>query len=275
MNALDGKVAIVTGASKGMGSHFVDALVAAGARVACVARASAELAAVVARHGDSAAGFTCDVADAGGVDAMAAAVVATFGRIDILVNNAAIFEPFLLEEAMTGQVERHIGINLLGPIWCMRACIPHLRRSKGHIVTISSVSVRMPFPFLTVYAATKAAVETLSQGMRDELREHQIRVTVLRSGSVAGSSGGANWNPATAQRFFETIQRTGHAAFTGDMAEPQSMAAALVALLSLPVDVNVDLIEVRSAFAATSVLLTIAAANRNPNSTGATNADRQ
>ncbi|MDB5715717.1 MAG: family oxidoreductase [Sphingomonadales bacterium] len=260
---LAGKVAVVTGASKGMGSHFVDALVAAGARVACLARASSELDAVVARHGDKAAGFACDVSSVTQVDAAIAAAVAHFGAIDILVNNAAIFHPFLLEESTPEQVERHIGVNLLGPIWCIRACTPHLRASKGQIVTISSESVRMPFPFLTIYAATKAAVETLSQGLRDELREHEIRVTVLRSGSVAGGTGGADWDQEVAQRFFETIQRTGHAAFTGDYTEPQTMAATLVAVLSLPRDVNIDLIEARSAYAANSGSLARASANRN------------
>jgi meso-butanediol dehydrogenase/(S,S)-butanediol dehydrogenase/diacetyl reductase len=250
MTGLAGKVAVVTGASKGMGSHFVDALVGAGARVACLARASAELDAVVAKHGDNAAGFACDVSSVTAVDAAVAAAVTHFGAIDILVNNAAIFYPFLLEESTPEQVERHVGVNLLGPIWCIRACIPHLRASRGQIVTISSESVRMPFPFLTVYAATKAAVETLSQGLRDELREHGIRVSVLRSGSVAGGTGGAGWDREVAQRFFETIQRTGHAAFTGDFTQPQTMAATLVAVLSLPNDVNIDLIEARSAFAA-------------------------
>ncbi|AYJ85134.1 SDR family oxidoreductase (plasmid) [Sphingomonas paeninsulae] len=262
MTALAGKVAIVTGASKGMGRHFVDALVAAGARVACLARASAELDAVVARHGDKVAGFPCDVSSVTAVDAAISAVAAHFGSIDILVNNAAIFFPFLLEEAKPEQVERHIGVNLLGPIWCIRAAIPHLRKSKGQIVTISSESVRMPFPYLTIYAATKAAVETLSQGLRDELREHDIRVSVLRSGSVAGGTGGAEWDPEVAQRFFETIKRTGHAAFTGDYTEPQTMAATLVAVLSLPADVNIDLIEARSAYAANEGSLARASANR-------------
>ena len=250
MAALAGKVAVVTGASKGMGSHFVDALVAAGARVACLARASAELDAVVARHGDNAMGYACDVSSVTAVDAAIAEAAAHFGSIDILINNAAIFHPFLLEEGTPEQVERHVGVNLLGPIWCIRACIPHLRASKGQIVTVSSESVRMPFPFLTVYAATKAAVETLSQGLRDELREHDIRVSVLRSGSVAGGTGSATWDRKIAKRFFETIQRTGHAAFTGDHTQPQTMAATLIAILSLPRDVNIDLIEARSAVSA-------------------------
>lgn len=244
---LQGRVAVVTGASKGMGSHFVDALVTAGAKVACLARASAALDAVVARHGDSAAAFVCDVSRADQVDAAIAGAVAHFGRLDLLVNNAAIFHPFLLEESTVADVEGHVAVNLLGPIWCIRAAIPHLRATKGQVVTISSESVRMPFPYLTVYAATKAAVETLSQGLRDELRSDGIRVSILRSGSVAGGSGGLSWDAGVAQRFFAKIQETGHASFTGDFAEPTSMAQTLVAMASLPDDVNLDLVEARAA----------------------------
>lgn len=247
---LSGKVAIITGGSKGMGSHFVDALVAGGAQVAIFARASAEADALVARHGNAVVASDCDVADAVAVKRSVAATIARFGKLDILVNNAAIFHPFLLEEARDDQVERHVGVNLLGPIWCTRAAIPHLRATRGQIVNVSSESVRMPFPFLTVYAATKAALETLSQGLRDELREDGIRVTVLRSGSVSGSTGGAAWDPAVVPRFFETIQRTGHAAFTGHAVEPRTMAQTLVAILSLPADVCVDLVEARAAHAA-------------------------
>lgn len=252
MAALDGKVAIVTGASKGMGSHFVDALAGAGARIAAFARPSAELDALAAKHGDAVAPIACDVGDPGQVDAAIAAAAARFGRIDILVNNAAIFHPFKLEESTVDQVERHVRVNLLGPIWCIRAAIPHLRATAGHVVSITSESVRMPFPFLSVYAATKAGLEVLGTALRDELREDGIRVTTLRSGSVSGGAGGADWDPDTAQRFFATIQRTGHAAFTGDSTSPETMAATLLAIVSLPVDVNLDLVEARSAAPATA-----------------------
>ena len=247
MTQLNGKVVVVTGASKGMGSHFVDALVAAGAQVACLARASAELDEVVGRHGDKARAFPCDVAESAQIDAAIAAAAEHFGGIDVLINNAAIFHPFLVEKATDEQVVRHLAIKVMGPIWCIRAAIPHLRRSRGQVVTISSESVRMPYPYLTVDAATKAAVETLSQGLRDELREDGIRVSILRSGSVAGGTGGYAWDPDVKKEFFETIQRTGHAAFGGDFAEPTSMAKAMIALVSLPDDVSIDFMETRAA----------------------------
>ena len=247
VRTLRGKVAIVTGASRGLGRAFVDALVEHGAVVACLARPSAELDELARHHGDAVAPFPCDVSDASQIDRAVAGAVERFGRLDVLVNNAAIFHPFLVEEATAAQVEAHIGVNLFGPIWLARAAIPHLRATKGQVVSISSESVRMPFPFLTVYAATKAALEVLSAGLRDELRADGIRVTVLRSGSLKGGSGDRDWDPEVARRFFETIQTTGHAAFTGDAVEAASMAQTLVAILGLPRDVNLDMVEARGA----------------------------
>ncbi len=247
---LEGKSGIVTGGSRGMGRHFIAALVAAGARVACFARPSAEFDTLQAEFGDRVAAIACDVASCGDVERATAETASRFGQIDFLVNNAAIFHPFLLETARPEQIERHVAINLVGPMWCMRAAIPHLRRTGGHILSISSESVRLPFPYLSVYAATKGGLEVLSAAIRDEVRADGIRVTVLRSGSVTGGSGARDWDPGTTKAFFETITRTGHAAFTGEAASPESMAKALVATLSLPADVNVDLIEVRGAHAA-------------------------
>lgn len=250
---LNGKAGIVTGASKGMGRVFVAELVRQGARVAALARASADLDSLTDEFGAAVLPVACDVADPDDVDRAVAKAAAGLGHVDFLINNAAIFHPFKLEEARVDQVERHIAVNLAGPAWCMRAAIPHLRATQGHIISISSESVRMPFPFLSIYAATKAGLEVLCAAMRDELREDGIRVTVLRSGSVSGGSGGAEWDPDVTQRFFATITRTGHAAFSGHPATPQSMAAALVSVLALPHDVNVDLIEVRGAAVGTPV----------------------
>lgn len=247
MQQLAGKVAVVTGASKGMGRHFVAALVAAGAQVACLARASAELDSLAADFGKTIEAIACDVSDPQSADAAITRTVERFGRIDVLVNNAAVFEPFAFDQGSDEVIRRHVDINLLGIAWMTRAAIPHLRATQGQIVSISSESVRLPFPMLALYAATKAAVEALSQGLRDEFRSDGIRVTVLRSGSVSGGSGGAGWSAETAQAFYSKILATGHAAMSGSPALPQSMAAALIATLTLPRDVSADLIEVRAA----------------------------
>ena len=244
---LAGRVGIVTGASRGMGRHFVAALVEAGAIVGCLARPSDELEALQTEYGERVVILPCDITDPTVVTAHVTAVVDRFGALNFLVNNAAIFHPFRLENATDSQVEQHVAINLLGPAWCMRAAIPHLRQSKGHLVSISSESVRMPYPFLSLYAATKAGLETLTAAMREELREDGIRVTTLRSGAVAGGTGARDWDPAARDAFFATITLTGHGAFAGTPADPASMAQALVEILALPADINVDLVEIRAA----------------------------
>lgn len=247
MGQLAGKVAVVTGASKGMGRHFVAALVGAGAHVACLARTSADLASLATEFGDRVAEIACDVSDPRSADDAIARTVQCFGRIDVLVNNAAVFEPFAFDAGSDEVIRRHVDVNLLGVAWMTRAAIPHLRATRGQIVSISSESVRLPFPMLALYAATKAAVEALSQGLRDELRGDGIRVSVLRSGSVSGGSGGAGWPAEASAAFYRKIIASGHAAMSGAPALPQSMARALIATLTLPRDISADLIEVRAA----------------------------
>ena len=249
MSDLRGKVALVTGASKGMGRHFVAALAREGMKVAALARRSAELASLPDEFGEAVRPIVCDVANPVQVNAAVAEAVAAFGQIDLVINNAAVFFPFEFERASDADVHRHVDINVLGPIWIVRAAIPHLRATQGQVVMISSESVKEPAPLLSLYAATKAAVEVLSDGLRSELKADGIRFTVLRSGSVKGGSGSENWSAEGAQAFYRKIVETGFAQRTGAGAEPESMAAALVAAVRLPRDVSVDEIVVRSAWA--------------------------
>ena len=246
MKTLNGKVGIVTGASKGMGRAFTEGLVEAGARVGCLARPSSQLSSLTEQLGDQILTIEGDVSDVETVERAVASTVERFGQLDFIVNNAAVFHPFPLDEATHEQILTHMGTNLMGPIWLARSAIPHLRRTKGHIVSISTESVRMPFPFLSIYSVSKAGLEMLSTSLREELREDGIRVTTLRSGQVAGSSGTDAIDPDMRSRFLETINRTGHAAFAGGEASPQSMTEALVMALTLPADINVDFLEVRA-----------------------------
>lgn len=246
---LTGKIAVVTGASKGMGREFTARLIAAGAKVAALARPSSELDQLAQKWGDALLALPCDVRDSAAVTAAIARAADHFGRIDYLINNAAMFHPFAFEEGSDALIEQHVSVNLLGPIWTTRAAIPHLRASQGQVVMISSESVLHPFPMLALYAATKSALEVLTNGLRDELRSEKIRFTILRSGSVSGGSGGAEWSAETQKKFYQKILQTGHAAISGKPASPESMAEALLAILRLPPDISPDLIEVRAAHA--------------------------
>src|SRR5690606_3199442 len=181
---------------------FVAALTGAGAQVACLARPSDELDSLAAEFGNAVLPIACDVASPEAVNAAIARTADHFGRIDAVIANAAIFHPFAFEAGSDDIIRSHVDINLLGVCWLVRAAIPHLRATKGQVVAISSESVNMPFPMLALYAATKAAVETLCHGLRDELRSEDIRFTVLRSGSVKGGSGGKSWSEETVAAFY-------------------------------------------------------------------------
>jgi len=244
---LSGKVAVVTGASRGIGRRISQALVAEGARVALFARSLAQLELVQQELGDASLAVVCDVADPASVRDAFAATLQHFGRIDILVNNAGICQLQKVENARDEDLRRELDINLLGPILCSREVIPHLRAAGGgDIVNVSSESTRLPFPYLTVYAATKGGLETFSAGLRSELRPDRIRVTVLRAGNTDESGITKEWPEDTVKDFLKAIEKSGHAGFTGLPASPVSLALALVNVLSLPRDVNVDLIEVRA-----------------------------
>ena len=244
LSEVSGQVALVTGASKGMGRHFVRSLEEAGMKVAALARPSPELDALAA---DGVFAMPCDIADPRAVEAAVAGTMDRFGRLDVVVANAAIYRPFSFEAASDADIREHFEINVLGVAWLIRAAIPHLRVSQGQVIGISSESVRMPFPMLATYAASKAALETLLQGLRDELRGDGIRMTVLRSGNIRGGSGGASWAAEATEAFFKKIVATGHAAMTGEPASPESMAQALLSVIQLPRDISVDLVEVRAA----------------------------
>lgn len=245
MGRLSGKVAIVTGASKGMGRHFVTALLAEGVRVAAIARDSPELASLRDEHGEMVLPIPCDLASKESVDHAVARTSAEFSRLDIVVNNAAYYQPSLFEKCSDDLIHDHVNVNLLGVVWMTRAVIPHLRASQGQIVNISSETVVTPFPMLALYAATKAAVETLSEALRQELRRDGIRIAVLRSGNVAGSAASASWPADVRDTFYRTIVESGHAAISGSPAPPEAMAQALVSLLGFPEEVCPELVQLR------------------------------
>jgi meso-butanediol dehydrogenase / (S,S)-butanediol dehydrogenase / diacetyl reductase len=149
-----------------------------------------------------------------------------------------------IEEADDALLQEEIATNLLGPIYCIRSVIPRMRnRGGGDIVNITSESVRMPYPFLTVYAAAKSAIETLSLGLRTELRSANIRVSVLRSGRLAESAFNRHWPEERRQRYREIVLQEGYYARSGDPISPDITAQAIVDLVCLPRQAHVPLIE--------------------------------
>jgi len=180
MGSLDGRVALITGASRGIGSAIATALAADGARVA-----------LASRSGDDAGipgafAQACDVRDAVALQSMVDATVERFGGIDILVVNAGVgaYGPFLdLEPA---HIEEMIDVNVKGAIYAARAALPHLLKSDAaDFVMIASEAGRRGLPFEAVYCASKFAQVGLTAALDHELREQGVRCTNICPGGVA------------------------------------------------------------------------------------------
>jgi NAD(P)-dependent dehydrogenase (short-subunit alcohol dehydrogenase family) len=191
VGALEHKVAVVTGASNGIGRGVAARFVREGASVFLLARGSARLDEVAAGLGPGAIPLAADVGDPDSVRAAFSVIAERFDKLDILVNNAAIYRPCRVELLSDEDISRQAATNLLGPVYLCREAIPLLRAAGGgDIINTSSESTLHPFPMLAMYVATKAALEAFSRVIAHEVREDDIRVTTVVQGTAQGAGGG-------------------------------------------------------------------------------------
>jgi 3-oxoacyl-[acyl-carrier protein] reductase len=190
MTRLDGKVALVTGGSKGIGFAIASALLEIGARVAISGRRPDELgharAKLAARSAEaSVIDVHGDVGRADQASAMVAAAVQRFGGLDILVNNAGVGHFASIVDLSVDQWREIFDTNLSGVFYCSQAAIPHLRkRGGGWIINISSLASKNPFKGGGAYCASKAALNAFSEVLMQEVRYDNIRVSYVLPGSV-------------------------------------------------------------------------------------------
>jgi short-subunit dehydrogenase len=185
---LQGKVAVITGASMGIGEEIAKLFAREGARLVLCARDLARQEAARERTGagDNSISVACDVGKREQVQAMVQAAMSKFGRIDILVNNAG----FGLNDAVAAldlaQCRQMFDTNLFGAIECMQAVIPIMRQQGGgDIVNISSVSGHISTPYMGAYAASKHALQAIGMAARMELQKHNINVLTVSPGYIA------------------------------------------------------------------------------------------
>lgn len=187
---IKGKVAIVTGASSGIGYATCLALSKAGARVAAGARRTDRLESLekeIAKNGGEILIQKLDVTKKAECDSFVDAAAKKWGMVYILVNNAGLMPLSFFKSLKVDEWDRMIDVNIKGVLYCTAAAIPHmLAKKSGHIVNISSVAGRVVFPAGSVYCATKHAVTALSEGLRQEFSTRSnIRVTCIEPGVVA------------------------------------------------------------------------------------------
>ncbi len=177
------KVWLITGCSSGMGREFAFAALEAGYRVVTTARDPKTLREFVEAHPERARALALDVTDKRQIEAVVAATIAEFGRIDVLVNNAAYGYLAAIEEGDEDDVRAMFETNFWGLLAMTRAVLPHMRRQKsGHIVQNSSQAGLMSKPGTGYYSTTKWAVEALTEALVEEVAPFGIRVSALEAG---------------------------------------------------------------------------------------------
>jgi 3-oxoacyl-[acyl-carrier protein] reductase len=185
---LQGKVAVVTGASKGIGAGIARALGAAGAAVVvnyASDKAGAEKAvADIKAKGGKALAVQGDVSKSADVKHLFDETRKAFGKLDVLVNNAGVFKFFPLEETAEVEFHRQFGINVLGSLLATREALPLFGPEGGSVINISSIVSNMGIPGSAIYAGTKGALDTITLVMASELGPRKIRVNAINPGMV-------------------------------------------------------------------------------------------
>ncbi|WP_296736528.1 SDR family NAD(P)-dependent oxidoreductase [Mesorhizobium sp.] len=238
---LAGKVALVTGASSGIGEATAAALATAGAKVAVAARRADRLSALagrIERAGGNALAIEADIASNGDIAAMIDKVVAQWGRLDILVNNAGIMLLSPAAEADLDDWRRMIELNLIGLMATTKAALPHLKAAKGHVVNVSSVAGRVANPGASGYAATKFGVVAFSESLRREVYADKVRVSVIEPGLVRTELGDHITNE-------QSKAGLDHRLATMEALTAEDIANAILYAVSQPPRVNVNEILIR------------------------------
>jgi len=185
---LAGKVAVVTGASKGIGAAIARHLAMEGAAVVvnyATSKTGAErVAAEIVANGGKALAVQADVSKKEQVERLFSEAKKTFGRVDVLVNNAGIYEFAPLENVTADHFHKHFNLNVLGLIFATQEAVKHFGAEGGSVVNISSVVSTLGVPGASVYSATKAAVDAVTRSLAKELGPRHVRVNSINPGMI-------------------------------------------------------------------------------------------
>ncbi|MEA2912134.1 MAG: 3-oxoacyl-[acyl-carrier protein] reductase [Bradyrhizobium sp.] len=188
MSDLNGKVAVVTGASKGIGAGIAKSLGAAGAAVVVNYASSKEgadrVVADIKISGGKAIAVKGDVAKAADVERLFDETRKAFGKVDVLVNNAGVYKFDPIEQVTEDEFHRQFNTNVLGTLLATREAVKHFGNNGGSVINISSVASTDAVPASSIYSATKGAVDTLTRVLAAELGPRNIRVNVIAPGGV-------------------------------------------------------------------------------------------
>jgi len=233
MKKLEGKVAVVTGASKGIGAGIAKSLAAEGASVVVNYSSSKEgadaVVAQITKNGGKAVAVKANVAKKAEIATLFAETKKAFGRLDILVNNAGIYEFKPLEEITEDHFHRQFDLNVLGTLLTTQEAVKYFDGAGGSVINLSSIVSTLGFPGASVYSATKAAVNVLTISLAKELGQKKIRVNAIAPGMVEteGTAAVGVTDPESEMRKHIESQTP-----VGRIGQPQDIASVAVFLAS-------------------------------------------
>jgi 3-oxoacyl-[acyl-carrier protein] reductase len=227
---LEGKIALITGGSRGIGAAIAKRLARDGAKVAITYSKGADAAASVVkqieREGGKVIAIQADAADAEAVKAAIEKTVATFGGLDILVNNAGTAIPKPFEETPLEEMDRVLNINVRGVFIATQAALKHMKSGSRIIMIGSCLGERVAFPGLAAYSATKGAVKIFTQALSREVANRNITVNNVQPGPIDTELNPATSDWAAPQKAATALNRFGHvdeiAAMVAFVAGPES-----------------------------------------------------
>jgi NADP-dependent 3-hydroxy acid dehydrogenase YdfG len=239
MNSISGKSIIITGASSGIGEATAKMLAANGAKLMLAARREERLQDLVAqieKTGGKAAYQTVDVTKQEQVEALAESTLDTYGKIDVLLNNAGLMPLSSLDKLRVEEWDRIIDVNIKGVLYGIAAVLPHMQSAKqGHIINISSVAGHKVFSGGAVYCASKFAVRAISEGLRQEVGSN-IRCTIISPGAVATELKDSVKDP-DASKAMEQVY--------ADAIDAEAVARAIAFAIEQPPEVDINEILIR------------------------------
>jgi NADP-dependent 3-hydroxy acid dehydrogenase YdfG len=231
---IEGKVVVITGASSGLGEAAARALAANGAKLVLGARRVERLRQLgnELRQGADAA-IQTDVTNVEQVRRLVDHAVRAHGRVDVILNNAGLMPQSPLERLKIDEWDRMIDVNIKGVLYGIAAALPHMiRQESGHIINVSSVAGHKVRPNGVVYSATKHAVRVISEGLRQEVKPHNIRTTIISPGAVESELADSISEPDVAANIKQ---------FYDEVAIPaDSFARCVLFAMSQPEDVDIN-----------------------------------
>jgi len=235
------KTIVITGAGVGLGRAIARSFAAQGNNVVLLGRTLAKVEAAAQEIGELAMAVQCDVSSPDSVKAAFATIAERHPTIDVLINNAALFQPFQIKNAKDDQILNILLTNLAGTMFCSRAAIPMMARG-GHIINVSSESIDLPFPHLSVYQASKAGVECFTQHLFTELEPEGIRVSCVRAGQMFEEGKVWDADPADQMEFGKAAMARGLNLRERPISHFDSVTPIFHQLVDLPPDLHAVMI---------------------------------